>query len=90
MKFWLIFSICILCFGLGFFISNFSFTGKVIDNPQNYSYSTALCNQNKQCLDVLVFCSGNEILEIKPITELRDFSNLSDWKAPKSKEFCKN
>ena len=90
MKTWLIFSICILFFGLGFFISNFSFTGKVIDTPQNYSYSTAICNEDKQCLDVLVSCFGNEILEIKPITELRDFSNLSGWKAPSKKEFCKN
>jgi len=90
MKSWLIVSLCALFFVLGLIISNFSFTGKVVDNPQNYSYSTALCNEKKQCFDVLVSCSGNEILELKPITEIRDFSNLSDWKAPGKKEFCKN
>jgi uncharacterized membrane protein YqgA involved in biofilm formation len=81
--------IILLAFVLGMLVGNIVFTGKTIEDfSQNYSYSTAICNSEKQCIDILVFCAENEVVNLEPVTELRDFSDLENWQENSSVSFC--
>lgn len=62
----------VLSFIAGIFAHDVSFTGKVVLEPRGYSYSTAICNENK-CVDVLVNCSGNEVLSVEPVSDFVEF-----------------
>lgn len=94
MKTWLIIGLCSLFFVIGLLIGNFALTGEVVSeiseevNISNYSYTAAICNDEKQCSDVQIFCEGDKVVDIIPKTALRDFSDLNGWHDVSSDEFC--
>ena len=67
---------------LGFTISKISFqpqiTANVIEESStNYTYTTAICNENKECIDVLVECENQKVISLKPTSKLVEFPE--DW-----------
>ena len=52
--------------GIGFFIREVSFTGEVVRDLEEYSYTRAICS-DVECIDVVVFCEGGEVVKIEPI-----------------------
>ncbi len=72
--------------GLGISKIGFGVTGKVIENFNNYTHTRAICSQDGKCIDVFISCSEGKAIEIRPVSELRDFEgeeiNISNG------EFC--
>ncbi len=72
---------------IGAFAGNFGITGKAVQNYGSYEYTRAVCNTDKECIDVLIKCEDGEVAEIQPVSELKRFDE--DWKdARNSTEFC--
>ncbi len=75
-----------LLVGIGISKIEFGVTGKAIENVGNYTYTRAICSADNRCIDVFVSCSEGKAIEIRPVSELRDFGgeeiNISDG------EFC--
>ncbi len=100
----LLISLLVVVFFLGFIIGlsvkdgNKSVTGKAVfgeaDNvikteSGNYTWTTAICNSKKECIDVLIKCKDGEVAGIEPISNLTIFSE--DWKDYRNldnKDFC--
>lgn len=63
-------------------------TGQVIEEPQNdYTYTRAICNENNECIDVLVECQNSKVSSLKPVSELKDFSTIEIQQLD-TNEFC--
>ena len=65
----------VLGLALGLAINNFFPTGKAIEQ-KSYSYTRAICNEGK-CIDIFVQCENGKVLSLKPISELKDFSDVN-------------
>ena len=78
----------IVAFLLGLFFDKLVFTGNVVEenNNGNYIWTKAICNEDNECIDVLVECSNGEVISIEPASELKDFND--NWKDPRG-EFAK-
>ena len=66
-------------------------TGEAIKNTDYYSYTKAICDENKYCQDYEIVCNGNEIIESKPITGAA-VQQMPDWEDPRDEKiinsFC--
>lgn len=64
-------------------------TGNAVDGEsENYTWTTAICNSNNECMDVLVECSNGEVVSLSPITNLTSFGR--DWNDFRDKlGYCK-
>jgi len=64
-------------------------TGEAIQEPkEDYTYTTAICNQNKECIDVLVECSGGNVASLTPTSKLIDLGDdFEDFRDPQE-QFC--
>lgn len=88
-----------LIFSLGVLAGKFLFdfqgnvTGKVISEEVNennsYSWTTAICNENKECVDVTIKCDKGNVVSIVPASELKSFNE--SWSDPRKEftEYCK-
>ncbi len=82
----------VLAFLLGFFVNGIAFTGSVVKVEEfrsQYSYTKAICNSEKKCIDVLIECENGEIKKIEPVSDLTSFSD--DWEDPRdnpNEELC--
>jgi uncharacterized membrane protein len=90
-KYILIFIVSIiLAFLVGFFINNFigSFTGRVVqDSLNNYSHTKAICNSDKECIDVLITCENGKVIRIEPVSDIiKHDINWTDFR--EEKELC--
>lgn len=58
-------------------------TGQVIVevNKSSYSWTTAICNDNKECIDVLVECENGSVAGLKPVSDIKEFSQ--SWEDPR-------
>ena len=94
-----IFSLSISLFVLGILIGFFankltfenpSITGQVINSQNQYSYTTAICNEENECIDVLVECSNGQVVSLTPTSEIIKLNE--EWKDFRDKEesFCEN
>ena len=73
---------------IGITAANFSPTGKTI-SENKYTYTTAICNQDKECIDVLVSCQDNQVIKIEPTSDLINLKE--NWQDPRENvNFCKN
>lgn len=61
-------------------------TGATIINE--YSYTKAICNKTNYCQDYLIYCKGQEIISMNPITGAA-IQNSADWKDPRNEEHIK-
>jgi len=67
-------------------LSGFNITGDITKSDL-YSYSTAICNENKLCEDYYVECEGNTMKKLTP-TGFTIQQNR-DWEDTRKKtEFC--
>jgi len=84
----LIVAIFVVGLVLGFAASNFVFTGEVVgDVSDDYTYTTAICNLDNDCIDVLVSCSNGGVAGLEPVSELVEFGE--EWEDAREKEgFC--
>jgi hypothetical protein len=66
------------------FVNNSSnrITGEVISNP-DYTWTKAICNENRECIDIQIACSDGKVKNIIPVSGLL---NLSDYIDPRSQE----
>jgi hypothetical protein len=73
---------------LGVLVGKGRLTGNAIDIGENYSYTTAICNVDKQCIDIEVFCSNGQLEKLEPISELVQFDE--HWVDPRENKtsFC--
>ena len=86
----------ILLFGIliGVFLSKIRFfnsglTGNAINTEQNYSYTTAICNSEKKCIDVIVYCINGKMIKLEPTSELKQFDeNWIDPRENKTLDYC--
>lgn len=69
-----------------FFINN-QITGKLIeeDLSNNYSYTKAICDDEKYCQDNIIECDGNRIISITPITGAA-VQFPPSWEDPRTEE----
>ena len=72
-------------FGMNF--NGAGITGKVA-KTESYTYTKAICNSNSECIDVLIECEKGEVKEMKPASDLKNFSDIENWEAPNNTGFC--
>ncbi len=77
---------------IGLTIDNFILTGEVtaeIDISKDYTYTTAICNSDNECIDVLVTCEQGKVTDLIPTTDLVQFG--ASWQdiREKADSFCK-
>ncbi len=74
-------------FSAGYLIQNIArgVTGQAVAavEKQNYSWTTAICNNNKECIDVVIFCEQGTVTHIQPISNLTQFTE--QWHDPRNK-----
>lgn len=88
--------ILFLTIGGGLYLSYLfsSITGKAIANTEeqnisrDYSYTTAICNSKKECIDILITCENHSVINMEPLSELLKFP--SDWEdeRPENSSYC--
>ena len=52
--------------GVGVFVRGGSLTGEVVKELGEYSYTRAICSDG-ECMDVVISCSGGNVVEIVPV-----------------------
>ena len=69
----------VLGFALAWMIFGDSVTGSVVTDVSQgtYSWTTAICNDKHECIDVSVECVAGKATSVKPISSLQQFAD--DW-----------
>ena len=83
MKAWYVLVVVLLLVlsgAVGFFVRDVSLTGMVVEDFGEYSYTRAVCLEN-ECIDVVVWCSGGDVVDIEPIFYLVEFGD--EWEDPR-------
>ena len=83
----LIILVVILSIILGLLFINNSITGQAIKEnlSNNYSFTKAICDDEKYCQDHIINCNGNQVISITPITEaVVQFPQ--NWQDPRNQE----
>lgn len=81
-----------LSFVLGFLLGFAIFfrpaiTGLAIESKE-YSYTTAICNQENKCIDVLIKCESGNVISLTPVSNLVDLGpDFEDFRE-KGNNFC--
>ncbi len=87
----IIFLISLTFILLTFLIIDISITGYSV-NPEEYSFTRAICNESNYCQDYEIDCYDKEILKLQPITGA-SIQHLPDWKDPREnvepEDLCK-
>lgn len=67
---------------VGKYVFNGSLTGSAVssnENNRSYSWTTAICDDENRCMDVLIECENGSVKSLKPVSDLREFAdNWSD------------
>ncbi|MEK6892715.1 MAG: hypothetical protein AABX07_00775 [Nanoarchaeota archaeon] len=79
----LILIIFILGFFTGRYFINENLTGKSVADITNksYSWTTAICNTENKCIDVLIECENGKVKNISPMSDLIEFKGY--WEDPR-------
>lgn len=94
-KYWvLIIVLLILAFLLGMFFNRIVFTGRVVEDVEKtgngkYSWTKAICNNEKECIDVLIKCEDRKVVGIEPVSKF--IENPENWIDPRGNainDFC--
>jgi len=74
---------------VGILFNNFVLTGEVVEGVEEgrSSYTRAICDSNKKCIDVLVRCDSGKVVDIEPVSDLKEFGSLEDFELNRG-EFC--
>jgi hypothetical protein len=87
---WGSFLLMLGAFGGGFLLGQNAVTGQVIEESRGktYSWTTAICNDDHQCIDVLVQCVDGKVDSMTPVSNLTSFSET--WEDPRDEAvvFC--
>jgi hypothetical protein len=72
-------------------LSNSAITGQTIQETneiKTYSHTKAICNENNECIDILIECENEKLLSIKPISDLIKYNK--NWKDNRTNanDFC--
>ena len=77
-------------FGAGYLVGQGTVTGNVVDqvSGKTYSWTTAVCNEDHQCIDVLIHCEQGKVTSMVPVSNLTQFSEV--WEDPRDEDivFC--
>ena len=84
----------LLLFALGFscawLVFSSSATGNVVADTHSgtYTWTTAVCNDRQQCIDVRVTCEDGMVTSLTPVSDLHQFSEV--WEDPRvhKQVFC--
>ena len=61
-------------------------TGNVVDqvSEKTYSWTTAVCNDQHQCIDMLIQCEQGKVVSMVPVSNLTQFSEV--WNDPRDED----
>jgi hypothetical protein len=62
-------------------------TGQVI-SENVYTYTTAICNDKNECIDVLVECENGDVISLTPTSNLLDLGKGFEDFRDKPETFC--
>ena len=76
---------------VGFAIGKISLTGEVVKEQvdKRYTWTTAICDYENKCLDVLISCDNGNVVGITPVSDY--ITHNTSWQDPRinlSKEYC--
>lgn len=58
-------------------------TGNAVSEESgNYTWTTAVCNDKNECIDVLIECSEGQVMGISPVSNLTAFDE--NWTDPRN------
>lgn len=85
----LIAAVFILGVTLGLLSTSPALTGKAAGQDSFYTHTTAICNPEKECIDVVVTCKNGEVTKLEPVSDLIKFGQ--NWQDPRKSDikFCK-
>lgn len=73
---------CALGAGITWVLLEGQITGNVIQEAQgSYTWTTALCTDTNECIDVAVTCEDGKAVAVKPLSALHAFGD--DWEDPR-------
>ncbi|MFH1425212.1 MAG: hypothetical protein ABIG28_00580 [archaeon] len=62
-------------------------TGQAVSNNE-YTYTTAICNSENKCIDVLVKCDSGNVVSLTPVSDLLDLGeDFEDFRDERG-NFC--
>ncbi len=71
-KILLVIVLILLGFVSGLYVDDIRFTGKtVIENK--HAWTKAICNENNECIDILIECENGNVKSITPVSDLKRF-----------------
>lgn len=76
----------------GMIYLNSSLTAQVVsveDSGDFYSYTKAICSES-HCADVYVECNGNDVIDVKIITRVKDFRGNWEDIRDLTQDLCNN
>lgn len=87
----LIFALIVLALAIGFLLGKISFTGNVVSEQtsNSYTWTTAICDSENKCFDVMISCENGKVVNMEPISGMVTFD--SSWQDPRgntSKGYC--
>jgi hypothetical protein len=69
--------------GLVWTLTDIRLTGNVVAETQSsYTWTTAICNAQRACIDVLVTCVQGKVTSLTPVSNLTSFADT--WEDPRS------
>jgi len=86
----------VLAIGGGLYATYFlsAVTGKAVISTEketllkDYSYTTAICNSDNECIDIIITCKNNSVSKIEPSSDLLKLPE--DWQdiRQKNSSYC--
>ena len=67
---------------ISFILIQFQFTGRTIQEEENYIHTKAICNESNFCQDYEITCEGNKTTNTKPLTGAV-IQHPEDWQDPR-------
>ncbi|MSS74886.1 hypothetical protein EXS73_01590 [Candidatus Pacearchaeota archaeon] len=86
--------VCVFALGIGitWVVLEGTFTGNVVQEEVSfggtYSWTTAVCNEHRQCIDMLIECVDGAVVRMTPVSNLLQFSEAWVDPRPTGTPFC--
>ena len=80
----------ILAFLAGLSFDRFVLTGQtIVEIEEDYTWTTAICNSQNECIDVLVECENGDVKGLEPVSDLKKFDENWEDIRGETGELCK-
>ena len=67
--------VAVSAFLLGFFTS-YRISGEAVkvEEDNHYSWTSAICNEKNECIDILIYCNNGYVEKMTPVSNLIKFN----------------